>query len=172
MSALSRMPVGNDTRRAPDQAQQLAAGLSALFERDVEIVGRLNDAQRRLREANERLWSGLAPDAFGLIYDGGAAAGQSPIAALLEDGPSAGGRDARTAVLRALQTVHWTIHAAFHAYQYACEERRQLAVAVGELSGKLTETLCAAGWSKHEAEHVDVHQLAREPAIGQPESQR
>ena len=54
----------------PALVRELAARLSALFERDVEIVKRLNDAQRRLTEANERLWSGLSPDAFGLIYDG------------------------------------------------------------------------------------------------------
>ena len=54
----------------PALARELAARLSALFERDVEIVRRLNDAQRRVREANERLWSGLSPDAFGVVYDG------------------------------------------------------------------------------------------------------
>jgi hypothetical protein len=66
----------------PARARELAARLSALFERDVEIVGRLNDAQSRLRDANERLGSGLAADAFGLIYDGSAPAGQSQIAKL------------------------------------------------------------------------------------------
>ena len=58
----------------PAHARQLATQLSALFEHDVEIVERLNDAHRRLQEANERLWSGLAPDALGLIYDGAATA--------------------------------------------------------------------------------------------------
>jgi len=33
-------------------ARELAARLSVLFERDVEIVQRLNDAQRRLLGAN------------------------------------------------------------------------------------------------------------------------
>jgi hypothetical protein len=42
-------------RSVPDRARGLAGQLSALFERDVEIVGRLNDAQRRLRAANQRL---------------------------------------------------------------------------------------------------------------------
>ena len=42
----------------PGRARELAARLSALFDRDVEIVERLNGAQRQLREANERLWSG------------------------------------------------------------------------------------------------------------------
>ena len=76
----------------PARARALAARLSALFERDVEIVGRLNDAQNRLRAANERLWSGLAPDAFGLVYDGSAPAGQSQIAKLMSDARSAADR--------------------------------------------------------------------------------
>ena len=58
-------PAGPHDRDVPAPARQLAARLSALFERDVEIVERLNDAQHRLQDANERLWSGLAPDAFG-----------------------------------------------------------------------------------------------------------
>ena len=90
----------------PARARELAARLSALFERDVEIVGRLNDAQSRLRDANERLWSGLAPDAFGLVYDGAAPAGQSQIAKLMSDARSAGGPDSDTAVLGALQQIH------------------------------------------------------------------
>jgi len=46
----------------PARARELAARLAALFERDVEIVCRLNDAHRRLADANDRLWSGLAPE--------------------------------------------------------------------------------------------------------------
>lgn len=161
MSALNTTLAGDGRRPVPAEARQLAAGLSALFERDVEIVRRLNDARRRLRDANERLWSGLDPDAFGLIYDGAAPAGQSPIAALIADTPGAGGRDSRTAVLRALGATHWAIHHAFCAYQSACEERRQLAVDVGELSQQLTEALARAGWSAQEAREADVHQLAR-----------
>jgi hypothetical protein len=165
MSAASRVAFGSAARRprpvVPDQARQLAASLSAQFERDVEIVRRLNDAQRRLREANERLWSGLAPDAFGLIYDGTAPPGQSPIAALLADTTGAGGRDSRTTVLRALQATHWQVHRAFCAYQSACEERRQLAVEVGELSQQLTEALIRAGWTAQDARDADVHRLAR-----------
>lgn len=145
-------------RTVPERARTLAGRLAALFAADCEIVERLNEAQRRLRSANERLWSGLAPDAFGLAYDGVAPVGSSQIARLITAaGP-------QTALLAGLQDAHWTIHSAFHAYQYACEQRRQLAVEVGELSVKLTETLCAAGWSKHDAECVDVHQLALKPA--------
>ena len=145
----------------PARARELAARLSALFERDVEIVGRLNDAQSRLRDANERLWSGLAPDAFGLVYDGSAPAGQSQIAKLMSDARSAGGPDSdAAAVLGALQQVHSAIHRSFCAYQSACEERRQLAVEVGELSQQLTEVLCAVGFSAEDARNADVHKLA------------
>ena len=144
----------------PARARELAARLSGLFERDVEIVGRLNDAQSRLRDANERLWSGLAPDAFGLVYDGAAPVGQSQIARLMSDARSAGGPDSDTAVLGALQQIHWAIHRSFCAYQSACEERRQLAVDVGELSQLMIEVLCAAGWSEENARRADVHKLA------------
>jgi hypothetical protein len=140
----------------PARARELAARLSALFCRDVEIVERLNDAQRRLRDANERLWSGLSPDAFGVVYDGAAPVGEGQAAAL-----GAGGPGSRAGLLAALQQIHWTIHRAFHAYQGACEERRQLAVEVGEVAEQLTEVLCAVGWSAADARTVDVHELAR-----------
>lgn len=157
ITSIPTTPAGRG--RCPARACELAARLAALFERDVEIVGWLNDAQRRLRDANERLWSGLSPDAFGLIYDGAAIAGQSPIAglALTADG----GPASQAAMLGALQQTHWTIRRAFRAYEGACEERRQLAVEVGELSQHLTEVLCAAGWSVDDARDANVHELAR-----------
>jgi tRNA U55 pseudouridine synthase TruB len=62
-----------------------------LFERDVEIARRLNDAGRRLRVANESE--------------------------------------------TALQQARWTIDRAFHDYQTAAEERRQLAADIGEALG-------------------------------------
>ena len=151
--ARSTMAAGSGV---PAGARELAARLSALFERDVEIVERLNDAQRRLRDANERLWSGLSPDACGLMYDGGAPGGESQIAAL-----AAGGPESQTGLLVALQQIHWAIHRAFQVYRFACEERRQLAVDVGELSQQLTDALCAAGWSADAAQDADVHTLAR-----------
>ena len=64
-------------------------------------------------------------------------------------------------MLEALQNVRWTIHRAFCRYQFACEERRQLAVDVGELSQQLTDALRAAGWSAQEAQQANVHELAR-----------
>lgn len=145
-------------RVVPALARELAAQLSVLFERDVEIVERLNDAQRRLSEANERLWSGLSPDAFGLIYDDAAVAavGSSEVAALMD-----GARDARTAVLGALGQIHWSIHRGFCEYQSACEERRQLAVDVGEITAKFIGALCGAGFSEEDARAANVHELAR-----------
>ena len=148
-------------RAVPGRARELAARLSVLFERDVEIVERLNDAQRHLRDANERLWWGLSADALGLVYDGRAIAGTSEVAALVRDVRNAGGPDPDSSVLGGLLRIHWAIHGAFHAYQGAGEERRQLAVEVGELAWQLTEVLCAAGWSADDAQEVDVHELAR-----------
>jgi hypothetical protein len=153
------MSPATDDRAVPAPARELAARLSVLFERDVEIAGRLNDAQHRLQQANERLFSGLAPDTFGVLDDSAAmtAIGTSPIAALTRDG----GPAADSALLDALHHVRWTIHRAFCRYKLACEERRQLAVEVGELSQQLTDTLRAAGWSAHEARQANVHELAR-----------
>jgi len=144
----------------PARGRELAARLSALFDRDVEIVGRLNDAHRRLRCANERLWSGLAPDAFGLIYDGAAPPGRSQVAELADRACPASGVDRQAGVLGALQEIHWAIHRGFCEYQSASEERRQLAVDVGELSAQLTEVLCAAGWSAEQARRANVYELA------------
>ena len=148
-------PSSSGDRVVPALARELAAQLSALFERDVEIVQRLNDAQRRLREANERLWSGLSPDAFGGVYDGAGLAGLSQVAALMD-----GARDAESAVLEALGQIHWSIHRGFCDYQSGCEERRQLAVDVGEITAKFIEVLCGAGFSEDDARKANVHELA------------
>lgn len=134
----------------PAHARELAARLSALFETDSRIVARLNSAQRRLRHANDRLRSGVTPDAFGPIRD------SSPVA-----------------VLAALPEIHGQIHRAFCEYQQAYEERRQLAVEVGELAAGLTDALCAAGFSQQDARRADVHQLAQTwPASNSPEGWR
>lgn len=122
----------------PAHARELAARLSALFETDCGIVARLNGTQRRLRGANDRLRPGVAPGAFGPIRD------SSPVA-----------------VLAALSEIHSQIHRAFCEYESACEERRQLAIEVGELAAGLTDALCAAGFDRQDARRADVHQLAR-----------
>ena len=141
----------------PAHARQLAAQLSALFGRDMEIVKQLNDAHHRLAQANEQLYSGLAPDAFGLINDSAAAAIPTSLIATptCDHGPAA---ERRT--LDALQRAHWQIHRAFCVCQNASEQRRQLAVEVGEYSQQLIDALCAAGWSAQQARQANVHQLA------------
>jgi hypothetical protein len=52
------------------------------------------------------------------------------------------------------------IHLAFCAYQRASEQRRQLAVDVGELSQQLADTLIAAGHTREQARSANVHELA------------
>jgi hypothetical protein len=157
-------PSSGGDRAGPALARELAAQLSALFERDVTIVRRLSDAQHRLIDANERLWSGLSPDAIGLIYDGAGPAGASEIGALM-DGACAG----EVAVLAVLGQIHWSIHRGFCEYRSACEERRQLAVEVGEITVKFVEALCGAGFSEDEARKANVHELAR---LGEPVKDR
>ena len=147
-------------RAVPALAREIAGRLSALFDRDVEIVRRLNGAQHCLQDAIRRLWSGVSPDVFGVVCDGAAITGSSSIASLMADTRSTGGLDTDSAVLAAPPEIHWQVHRAFHAYQRACEERRQLAFDVGELSRQLTDVLCAAGWSRDEARRIDVHTLA------------
>ena len=53
----------------PSTARALARDLAALFAEDQELAHRLNDAQTRLRDATEQLWSGLHPDAHAMLYD-------------------------------------------------------------------------------------------------------
>ena len=56
--------------------------------------------------------------------------------------------------------VHWQIHGAFCDYQHAAEQRRQLAVDVGELAQQLVDALHAAGWTVEQARSANVQQLA------------
>jgi hypothetical protein len=56
------------------------------------------------------------------------------------------------------------LHRALCAYQDASEQRRQLAIEVGEYSQQLTQALCAAGWSAQQARQANVHELAKAPA--------
>lgn len=155
------------TREVSVRGRTLACELAALFESDSQIVERGNDAQHRLGHANDQLWSGLRPDALGLVYDDAhrVAIGQgaSAIAGRMLDALGAGGREreVQATLLQALGQTHWTIHRAFDDYQSVCEERRRLAVDVGELSQRLTEALCAAGWSEEAARRANVHELAR-----------
>lgn len=52
------------------------------------------------------------------------------------------------------------VHRAFSVYEQAAEQRRQLAVDVGELTGQLIDTLAAAGHPPEHARSANVHQLA------------
>lgn len=56
--------------------------------------------------------------------------------------------------------VQERIHRAFCAYQQASEQRRQLAVDVGELSQQLTDALTSIGCTAEQARSANVHQLA------------
>jgi methyl-accepting chemotaxis protein len=120
----AQAPVGTDHRPVPAQARQLAARLSALFDRDVEIVKRLNDAHQHLANANQQLDARAEPDTLKLTE------------------------------------IRRRIHHAFCAYQDAAEQRRQLAVDVGEIAQQLTDTLTQAGWTTRQARRANVHQLA------------
>jgi hypothetical protein len=153
----------------PGRARDLAASLAALFERDSQIVRRLNDAQSRVQNANGRLWSGLHPDALALLYDDTNAVGiaadgriRSEINAVMIDQLHDGADEQQleTAVLAVVQEIHRTIHRAFLDYQTASEERRQLAVDVGELAHQLTAVLTAAGWTEQQARTANVNNIA------------
>ncbi len=61
------------TDQAPEAAGQLAARLAEAFETDRGLAEQQNDCQDRLRAGNGQLWSGLHPDALGLLYDDTAA---------------------------------------------------------------------------------------------------
>lgn len=149
-------PTGGQRPAVSAGARELAARLSSLFDADQAIAVRLNQAQRRLTDADDRLWSGLHPDALGRIYDDAVPAGHSQIATLAEPGQGIGG----TALLGALQETHWTIHRAFCAYQSACEERRQLAAEIGETIRQFLDELLSTGWSDEQARNASVHELA------------
>ena len=153
-------------RFVPSRARGLAAELAALFDQDSQLVERLNQVSRRLADANRWLWSGLHPDALALLYENtdrrSIGRGASVIAGVMIDALRAGGdeADVEAATLVVLQEAHWTIHRAFVQYGAICEERRQLAVRVGELSHQLADVLTAAGWPPQAARGVNVHELA------------
>jgi len=157
------------SRPVPPRARELAARLATLFARDRQIAKRLNDTQSRLRDANRPLWSGLHPDALAVLYDDTYAVGiaadgriRSHVNAVMIDQLHSGADEQQleTAVLAVVQEIHWTIHRAFVEYQSAAQERRQLAVDVGELAQQLTDTLTAACWAEQEARDANVNELA------------
>ena len=142
------------SRTVPKRARRLGAELEQRFARDAQLATQLNDAQQRLRDANDRLWSGLHPDGVATLYGEhpraiGAAAAYNRSRIL--DAPDP---------LRAVEHVHWTIHRALTDYQGAAERRRRLTAEIGELVGELIATLVGAGWSEHDAREASVHDLA------------
>jgi len=154
------------TADVPEAARRLAGELADAFEQDRALAERLNDAQHRLQAANDRVWSGLHPDALGLVYDGAGAVGQgaSAVAEGVGDAVRSGGAGAEieASVLSELQEVHWTIHRAFCEYQQLAEDRRHLAAEIGELIATFVSELAEAGWTEEQARQADVHQLAVE----------
>ncbi len=135
-------------RPIPAAAATAAGALAERFAADQALALRQNDALDRLHAANDRLWSGLHPDALALVYD---------------ELPDAGARsevlDAHEP-LRAVQEAHWAIHRAMCDYQTACEDRRHLAAEIGELAERMTTALTAAGWTREQAQQADVNAIA------------
>jgi len=118
------------------------------------------------RAANDRLWSGLHPDALGLLNDDthhtAISEGASPIAAMASDAIrfEHSVPQAEPVLLPELQEVHLTIHRAFCEYQRISEDRRHLAAELGELIVRFVSELVAAGWTEDAARNADVHQVA------------
>jgi hypothetical protein len=159
----------NSSAGVPDAARQFAGRLADAFEQDQRIAEQQNACQHRLQAANGQLWSGLHPDALGLLYDDTHAVGiaepatvRSQITAVMADARRAGAgeEEVETVVLRAVQEVHWTIHRAFSEHQRLGEDRRHLAAEIGELIAGMVAELVAAGWTEDEARTADVRALA------------
>ena len=138
----------------PVRACEVAARLSEAFTAEQLLA----DAQRRLGRANDELWWGLHPDGLATVYQEEPAVVDQAFATNRSE--VLGAPDP----LATIQRVHWQIHRAFHDYQAAAEERRQLAAEVGERIRELVDVLTAAGWTEDEARDADVHQLAHAPA--------
>jgi hypothetical protein len=143
------------SRTVPDRARRLAAELELKFTADAALATELNDAQGRLRRANDRLWQGLHPDAVAMLY------GECPAAVGVVVANDRSEIRGAADPLRQAREIHWAIHHAFLGYQTAAERRRQLAAEVGELVGDLIAILVAAGWSEPDARAANVHELAR-----------
>ena len=143
-------------RSVSDRARQLASELQRLFAHDTDLAHKLNDAHRRLLDANNRLWSGMHPDGLRAL-DGDHPA---PEAAQLEatlrsrsqvlDSPD---------VLDAVQAVHNQIHLAQCDYERVAEDRRHLAAEIDEIIRTLLDEL-VAGWSEQQTRNTDIHALA------------
>jgi hypothetical protein len=151
-------------RAVPETARRLAGELVEAFGEDQALAERQAEAQHQWQAANDRLWSGVHPDALGVVYANAAAAagGSSEVVGALGDALDGGlpAAEVQAAVLVVLQQVHWALHRAFCDYQTLCEDRRHLAAEIGELAAGMVAALVAAGWSETQARQADVHQLA------------
>lgn len=139
-------------RAIPAPAIAAAVELAQLFERDRELVLALNAAQDRLLRGTDRLTSGLSAEALKAVYGpAGPDLGLSgrPPEVLQAEQPIA-----------ALQEVADTIRSAFIDYQDRGDDRRILAMDVGEANVRLIAALSAAGFTEQEARSADVHALA------------
>ena len=135
-------------------ARALAGELERRFRQDAELAERLRDAQERLTRANDRLWWGLHPDGLKAVY------GDDPtpveVAVAESHSEALDHRDPLVAV----QQVRSQILGAFRDYQFAAEERRQLAAEIGEVIRRFVDELMAAGWPEEQARNANVHELA------------
>jgi hypothetical protein len=61
--------MSNNSDGVPAGARQLAGRLAEAFEQDRALAEQQTRAQHRLQAANGQLWSGLHPNALGLLYD-------------------------------------------------------------------------------------------------------
>ncbi len=106
----------------PEVVRELAGRLADAFETDRGLAEQQNDCQDRLRAGNGQLWSGLHPDALGLLYDDTAAVGVyeggSVITGRMIDALGAGlpSAEVEAAVLPGLQEAHWAIHRVRHRH--------------------------------------------------------
>ena len=142
------------TRAVPEAARALAAELQQQFDRDAELAKQLNDAHRRLSQANDRLWWGIHPDGLAAIYE------EHPVAVDIAFTENRSEVLGAPDPLGAAQRVHWQIHRAFIDYQTVADERRQLAADTGETICQFLDALVAAGWAEQQARNANVDQLA------------
>ncbi|MGO9955945.1 MAG: hypothetical protein ACLP50_08165 [Solirubrobacteraceae bacterium] len=147
-------------RSVSDRARHPATELKGLFAHDAELVEQLDDAHGRLRDANERLWSGLHPDGLRAVYGDHPASEAARLQAAVHgrsrvlDSPD---------VLSAVQAVHWQIHQAHRDHQQVAEDRRHLAAEIGEVVRTFLDELIAGDWSEEEARTTNVEEFAGSP---------
>jgi hypothetical protein len=147
-------------RPVSGRSRRLATELQRLFAQDAELAEQLNDAHRRLLNANDQPWSRLHPDGLRVRHADHPAFEASQLETTRR------GRSQALAcpdVLGAIQAVHWQIHRAHCDHQQVAEYRRRLAAATGEVMGAFVDELIAAGWSEEEARTASVHELSGSP---------